>query len=109
VKATRRHVMVWVTVPDRATARRVARAVLTAKAAACVNIVPGVESHYWWKGKIEKGRELLLIMKTSQARLRALERWVKEVHPYETPEFVVTPLKAGSEPYLDWIDSSTAD
>ncbi len=109
MKATRTHVMVWVTVPNRVTARRVAKAVLSAKAAACVNIVPGVESQYWWKGRIETGRELLLLMKTTQHRLKTLEQLVREVHPFETPEFVVTALKAGSELYLDWIDASTAD
>lgn len=108
MKATPRHCMVWVTVPDRTTARRVAKAVLEARAAACVNIVPGVESHYWWKGKLELGRELLLVMKTVQGRLKELERLVKEKHPYETPEFVVTPLKAGSERYLAWIDENVA-
>lgn len=109
MKSTRKHVLVWVTVPNRSTARRVATAVLSAKAAACVNIVPGVESHYWWKGKVEKGSELLLLMKTTQGRLKALELLVRKVHPYETPEFVVTALKAGSESYLDWIDASVAD
>lgn len=106
MKAGRGHCLVWVTVPDRATARRLARVVLTAKAVACVNILPGVESHYWWKGKREKGRELLLLMKTRQGRLNELERLVKEHHPYETPEFVVTALKAGSQEYLGWIDAS---
>lgn len=108
MRSTRSHVVVWVTVPDRATARRIARAVLADRRAACVNILPGVESHYWWKGKVEKGRELLLVMKTSRARLKALEERVREEHPYDTPEFVVTALSGGSERYLDWIDASLA-
>lgn len=104
--ATRRHCVVWVTVPDRATARRLARVVLEARAVACVNLIPGVESQYWWKGKLETSRELLLVMKTVTGRLKTLERLVKAAHPYETPEFVVTPLKAGSAPYLAWIDAN---
>lgn len=108
MKTTRLHCMVWVTVPDRPTARKLAKAVLESRSAACVNIVPGVESHYWWKGKIEKSGELWLVMKTVQARLAELERVVKQEHPYETPEFVVTTLKAGNERYLTWIDESVA-
>ncbi len=109
MKSTRRHCAVWVTVPDRATARKIARVVLAAKAAACVNIVPGVESHYWWKGKLEKGAELQLVMKTTLGWLKRLEVLVKESHPYETPEFVVVQLKGGSERYLAWIDESVGD
>lgn len=106
VKSTRIHLLVWVTVPDRTVARRIARAVLADRLAACVNVVPGVESHYWWKGKVEKGRELWLVMKTTRARLPALERRVRALHPYDTPECVATPLVAGNERYLAWIDAS---
>ncbi len=106
MKSTRRHCVVWVTVPNRVTARRLARAVLAARAAACVNIVPGVESHYWWKGKLEKAGELLLVMKTARNQLEDLEKLVRAGHPYDTPEFVVLPLDGGNERYLDWIDAS---
>ncbi|MGE4181956.1 MAG: divalent-cation tolerance protein CutA, partial [Limisphaerales bacterium] len=104
MKSTQRHCAVWVTVPDRATGRRIAKLVLAAKAAACVSIVPGLESHYWWKGRQEKGRELLLVIKTTLGRLKNLELLVKESQPYETPEFDVVPFQAGSERYLAWID-----
>src|SRR5688572_17125579 len=81
--------LVLVTVPDLKTARAIAKACLQYPAAACVNIIPRVESHYWWQGKIERGNELLLLIKTTAARLSALERCVLANHPYDTPEFVV--------------------
>lgn len=100
---TRTHRVVLVTVPNRAVARRVARAVLEARAAACVSLVPGLESHYWWKGRLERATELLLVMKTTARRVAELERVVHAHHPYDTPEFVVLGITAGSERYLAWI------
>jgi periplasmic divalent cation tolerance protein len=76
--------------------------------AACVNIVPRVESHYWWQGRLESGEELLLILKTTRDRLPELERVVRAHHPYDTPEFVALPIAAGSERYLRWIDDSVS-
>jgi periplasmic divalent cation tolerance protein len=98
--------MVLVTVPNGVTARKVARAVLSEHLAACVNIVPGVESHYWWQGKLERGKELLLVIKTVRTRLARLAAVVKANHPYDTPEIVVMSMEAGSRRYLDWIDAS---
>jgi periplasmic divalent cation tolerance protein len=106
MRKTKRHVLVLVTTPDRATARKIAGAVLSERLAACVNIVPGVESHYWWRGKLERGKELLLLIKTTRARLAALAKLVKSRHPYDTPEIVVLGLEAGSVRYLDWLDAS---
>jgi len=106
MKASRTHCVVWVTVPNRPTARRIAKAVLEERLAACVSIVPGVESHYWWKGAVDSGRELLLVMKTVRRLLSALEQRVLAEHPYETPEFVVAALTHGSPRYLEWIDAS---
>ena len=99
--------IVMVTAPDRALARRLAKAALEAKLAACANIVPAVESHYWWEGKLEQSDELLLILKTRQALLPKLERTVREIHPYDTPEFVALPLTAGSRKYLAWLEDNT--
>lgn len=106
MKATRHHVAVLVTVPDLKTGRAIARAALDARVAACVNLVPGIESHYWWKGKVERGRERLLVIKTRRAHLAVLEEVVHAHHPYDTPEFVVLPIAAGSARYLGWIDAS---
>ena len=80
---------------------------LKAKLAACANIVPAVESHYWWKGKLESSDEVLLIFKTRQQLLPKLERAVREIHPYDTPEFVALPLTTGSRKYLAWLTDNT--
>ncbi|SRR5581483_191438 len=106
MKAATRYAIVFVTAPDIKTARQLARAVLTARLAACVNLLPGVESHYWWRNKIESGKEILLVIKTSRARLAALERLIIAKHPYDTPEFVVLPLAGGIARYLKWISDS---
>ncbi len=95
--------IVLVTTPDLKTARSLARAALAARLIACANLVPKIESHYRWQGKIESSQEVLLILKTTKSRLNALERLVLARHPYDTPEFLVLPLSAGSAKYLEWL------
>ena len=103
MKTAARFRLVLVTAPDLKVARGLARTILQARLAACVNLLPGVESHYWWQGALETGREVLLLIKTDQQRLAALERLVRETHPYDTPEFLALPIRAGSARYLDWM------
>jgi periplasmic divalent cation tolerance protein len=98
--------LVLVTAPDLKTARALAKAALAARLIACAKLVPKLESHYWWQGKIEASAEVLMILKTTKARLAALEKLISEKHPYDTPEFLVLPLKAGSKKYLDWLTAS---
>jgi periplasmic divalent cation tolerance protein len=100
------HVVVLVTAPDLKTARKLARAALTARLIACANLVPRIESHYWWQGKIEHGAEVLLLMKTVPARLAALEELIVARHPYDTPEFLVLSVTRGNKRYLDWVVQS---
>jgi periplasmic divalent cation tolerance protein len=95
--------IVLVTVPNLKTARALARSVLSARLVACANLVPKLESHYWWRGKIESGAEVLMILKTRKSKLVALEKLILAGHPYDTPEFLVLPLNAGSKKYLDWL------
>jgi periplasmic divalent cation tolerance protein len=95
--------MVLVTAPDLKTARRLAKFALQARLIACANLVPGIESHYWWQGKIESGREVLLVLKTRHSKLALLEKLILAKHPYDTPEFLVLPLKAGTPGYLGWL------
>jgi len=77
--------------------------VVEKKLAACANIVNGVESIYRWKGRVEREREVLVLMKTTVRRLRELEREVNRVHSYDVPEFIVLPIVAGSREYLKWV------
>jgi periplasmic divalent cation tolerance protein len=108
MKTDARACLVLVTAPNLECARRLAQTVLNARLVACVNVVPGLESHYWWQGKLEAGSEVLLLLKTHRSQLRALERLVLANHPYETPEFLVVPVAAGNARYLEWIGSSLA-
>jgi periplasmic divalent cation tolerance protein len=94
-----------VTAPDLKTARRLARAALDAKLIACANLVPRVESHYRWRGKIECGAEVLMILKSTAKRLKHLERLIIAEHPYDTPEFVILNLRGGNKRYLDWLET----
>ena len=99
--------VVMVTAPDMDLARRLVKAGLEAKLAACANIVPAIESHYWWEGKLESSNDALVIFKTRQEMLPKLERIVRDDHSYDTPEFVALPLIAGSRKYLAWIENNT--
>jgi len=98
--------IVLVTAPNLKTARQLAKSALAARLAACANLIPGLESHYWWKGRLESSREVLVLFKTIAKRLRPLEKLVLVNHPYDTPEFVILPLSGGNERYLDWLARS---
>ena len=87
--------------------RKIARALVEKRLAACVSLVThAVESFYTWEGKLEDSSEYLLVIKTSQERLGELEKEVKVLHSYDTPEFVVLAIVAGSEKYLKWVGES---
>lgn len=100
------HAVALVTAPDMKTARKLARAALAARLVACANIVPRVESHYWWKGRIESAGEVLMLFKTTKSKLGALEKLVLAKHPYDTPEFIVVMIDRGNRRYLAWIEES---
>ena len=94
--------IVLVTAPDLKPARRLARAALKAKLIACANLVPKVESHYWWQGKLECGNEVLMVLKATRRTLPELEKLILKLHPYDTAEFIVLPVSHGSARYLAW-------
>jgi len=97
--------LVLVTCGSVAEARRIARAVVEVRLAACVNVLPGaVTSIYRWKGKVESARERLLLIKTSRKRLAKLQTTVERLHSYEVPEFIALPITAGSRAYLAWLE-----
>ncbi len=97
-----------VTAPDVETARKIAQAALTQKFAACANIIPNLESHYWWQGKLEQSAEVLIIFKTTVRMQMALRDCVLANHPYETAEFITQPIDFGSDAYLAWIRHNVA-
>ena len=101
-----RYRIVLVTCASIAEARRIGRSAVKKRLAACANIFPGVESIYRWKGKVERAREVLVVMKTTVARLPALEKEVNRMHGYELPEFIVLPVVAGSREYLKWVEEN---
>jgi periplasmic divalent cation tolerance protein len=87
-------------------ARTIARVLVEERLAACVNIVPGVTSVFAWQGKISEDGEQQLVIKTSTSTIAALEARLRELHPYETPEFLVIHASGGSESYLTWVAES---
>src|SRR5512136_246025 len=108
MKRAGKFAVVLVTVPDLGTGRKLARAALAARLVACANLIPRIESHYWWQGKLESCPEVLLLMKTTTTRLAALGGLVVAQHPYDTPEFIVLPITCGNKRYLAWLEDSVA-
>jgi periplasmic divalent cation tolerance protein len=105
MKPAAKFAIVLVTAPDLKTGRALAKAALSARLIACANLIPKIESHYWWQGKIACSAEVLLILKTTKSKLAALEKLILAKHPYDTPEFLVLSLNAGNKKYLDWLAS----
>jgi periplasmic divalent cation tolerance protein len=97
---------VFVTAPNVTVARKIAAAALKERLVACANLVPKIESHYWWHGQIESSSEVLMILKTTKERLEELEQNIIKNHPYDTPEFIAVKLDQGTEKYLNWIVES---
>ncbi len=89
---------------DEAEARRVARHLVEARVAACVTIVPGAASVYWWQGKVEEASEWVLIIKSVRSRFDRLREELARIHSYQAPEIVALPVVDGSPAYLDWME-----
>ena len=106
MKPARNFSLVLVTTPDLKTARSLARAALQKRLVACANLIPKIESHYRWKGKIDRGSEVLMILKATDAKLGALEKFIVAKHPYDTPEFIVLRISRGNKKYLEWLSQS---
>ncbi|MHA1794289.1 MAG: divalent-cation tolerance protein CutA [Promethearchaeota archaeon] len=101
------HVVCITTVSNIEEAKKIARAVVDEKLAACVNIINGVQSIYTWEGKVNEDDEVILLMKTRQVLFDELESLVKSLHSYECPEIIMIPIVGGFKPYLTWIDENT--
>ena len=96
------------TVPNIRKARTLAGLLVSRRLAACVQILPGLESHYRWRGKKETSKEVLLLIKTRFSNYKKLEKTLLENHPYEVPEIICLPITKGSRSYLDWISGEVA-
>ncbi len=102
-------IVVLVTCASAGRARKIARALVTARLAACGNVIEApVRSIYRWKGKVESAKEFLLVLKTSRKRFPAVERAVRALHTYGVPEIIALPILGGSGDYLKWISESVA-
>lgn len=97
-------IVVFITAGSEQEAQRIAELLVRERKAACVNIVPGVDSLFEWKGKLESARESLLIVKTRASLFLELVAAVKKVHSYEVPEIIALPIVGGNEDYLQWMD-----
>ena len=96
------------TVGSAEDADRLARALVERRLAACVNVVPGVVSHYRWKGELQRDEERLLVIKTRTERIEALREALRELHPYDLPELVAFEISEGSPAYLKWLDEGVS-
>jgi len=99
------YIVVFITAKDNEEAQKISRLLLKRRQAACVNIVPEVNSHFWWQDKLDTAQESLLVIKTKDTLLPDIIKSVRKVHSYSVPEITALPIVGGNQEYLDWIDS----
>jgi len=100
------YLVIFITCADKKEAVGIAEALIKGKAAACVNIVDKIASLFWWEGKVDRAKEVLLIVKSRKSKLNRIIRLVKSRHSYKVPEIIALPIIAGYKPYLEWINDS---
>ncbi|MCX5642037.1 MAG: divalent-cation tolerance protein CutA [Candidatus Omnitrophica bacterium] len=100
------HCIVIITCPSQKDAGRIKDLLLENRLVACVNIIKGVRSFFWWKGTIDSASEVMLLAKTTRAKFKKIAACVTKVHPYDVPEIITIPIMDGNKPYLNWIDDS---
>jgi len=100
------YLVVFIIVPNQKGAEKITLALLREKLAACVTVVPGVKSFYWWQKRIEKSSEVLLIVKTLKSKLPQLIKNVKKMHSYQVPEIIALPIINGEQKYLKWLQET---
>jgi len=96
-------ILVYINFPNRECARHIGTALIEKQLAACVNIIPEIESIYQWEGEVKTENEVMTIVKTTASRYKQLEKYVLENHPYDVPEVISLPISQGSESYLNWV------
>lgn len=103
------HIVILITAKDKKEATKIAQGLLGAKLIACANIIDGVQSLFWWQGKIDSSTEVMLVLKTKNDLFKEVSAKVKSLHSYQTPEIIALPIISGNENYLSWIDSSVSE
>jgi len=104
-----RAVLVYTTWPSIVEAEKAGREIVEKRLAACVNILPGMISHYWWEGKLERGEEAVMLVKTRASLAEPVREAVKELHSYQTPAILVLPVESVDADYYRWIFDETMD
>lgn len=102
-----RYSLVYITAKDAEEAREIGKALVEEKMAACTNIIPGAESIYWWKGKVEEAKEAVMILKTKTSLVEDVIKRVKELHSYDVSCVVSLPIEKGNPDYFKWIEEAT--
>lgn len=100
--------MILVTTGGRDDAERIGEALVVEHLAACCSVVPTVHSFYFWDGQLQRGHEALLLIKTLESRVAAVEEFVRKHHDYEMPEIIQVPIEGGSSAYLSWLEQQVA-
>jgi periplasmic divalent cation tolerance protein len=100
------YIVVFITCANKKEAKDIASGLIKNRLAACVNITGDLESFFWWRGKTDYAREILLIIKSKKQKLSRIIKLVKSMHSYTVPEIIAIPVIAGNESYLKWIDDS---
>lgn len=100
-------IVILSTASSKREAQKITQFLLKEGLVACVNIVPAIESHYLWQGKLTKSKEYLLVIKAPKASFSKIEKAIRKVHSYDVPEVIAMPITEGSKPYLRWLNEST--
>ena len=103
-----KYIIILITTDSKKEAELIARALLEHKKAACVNILSGVDSYFWWENNIDSAREILLVVKSKASLLSEIVDLVKKTHSYEVPEIIALSITGGNQDYLDWIDKNVS-
>ena len=102
------YIVILITAKDKEEAQKIADSLVEAKLVACVNIVPQIQSVFWWQGKVDRSPESLLIVKTQKSLFQKVVKQVKSIHSYSVPEIIALPIIAGNKDYLNWITDSVS-
>ncbi|MCX5696662.1 MAG: divalent-cation tolerance protein CutA [Candidatus Omnitrophica bacterium] len=100
------YIVIFVTAANKKEAGRIAKRLLSAKLAACVNITDKIDSFFRWQGKVDHARESLLVIKSKKSKFKQIAKLIKSLHSYEVPEIIALPIVCGDKAYLEWINES---